>query len=107
MDGDWTWVEHPVTRLRARIARSALAHHLRSGWTEIAPPKPAPPPQPVQPAPTTTAPQDLPQPAAPAPDPAPAVPDPVTGTYGIPQSPPADPSPQDVPPPGGQNETGE
>jgi hypothetical protein len=71
---EWTWIEHPVTGLTARIARPALAHHLRCGWVETAAPEAAPAPVPAKPEPDET------------PDAA---------------------SPEDVPPPGGPDKTGE
>ena len=40
----WLTVAHPRTRGRARIAASALPHHLRAGWTVAAGPEPAPAP---------------------------------------------------------------
>jgi hypothetical protein len=39
---EWAYVRHPVTGLTARVARPALAHHLRCGWIETEPPEPEP-----------------------------------------------------------------
>jgi hypothetical protein len=39
---EWVWIEHPVTGGKTRIARSALADHLRCGWVETEPPEPDP-----------------------------------------------------------------
>jgi hypothetical protein len=64
---EWTWIEHPVTGLRTRIARSALAHHLRCGWVEVAAPEaPAPPAKPEGKAPKSApSPKDVPPPGGP------------------------------------------
>jgi hypothetical protein len=68
---EWTWVEHPATGLKARIARQALAHHLLRGWVETAAPEPGPvkPAEPASPVPDEVpdapSPKDVPPPGGP------------------------------------------
>jgi hypothetical protein len=62
----WAWVVHSATGETARIARSALAHHLLRGWVETPAPEPAMPAKPaVDEAPSAASPEDVPPPGGP------------------------------------------